>query len=40
MVIFVFLILVELCFKPRLDRLETGEFILWYGRKQRKYIIL
>ena len=27
-------------FKPRLDRLITGERILWYGKKNRKYIIL
>jgi hypothetical protein len=37
---FVFILAIELLFRPRLDRLEGGEFILWYGKKFRNYIIL
>ena len=43
-VILIVLILIgvalEDIFKPHLDRLITGERILWYGKKNRKYIIL
>lgn len=34
------LFLAEMICKPRLDKLATGQTILWYGKKSRKFIIL
>jgi len=36
----IFLILIEIIFKPRLDITEQKALLLWYGRKIRNYIIL
>jgi hypothetical protein len=36
----IFLILIEIIFKPRLDITEQKAVLLWYGRKVRNYIIL
>lgn len=30
----------ELIFKPRIDYTRKGDTVLWYGRKNRKYIII
>ena len=38
-VLILIVVALEYIFKPRLDRLITGERILWYGKKNRKYII-
>jgi hypothetical protein len=38
--IFITLFILEILCKPRLDKLEGGKTILWYGIKSRKYIIL
>ena len=34
------ILLIEILFKPRLDKTRKGDMLLWYGRKQRKYKIL
>ncbi len=40
LIIWIFLIL-ELCFKPRLDITKDKKILLWYGRSlKRKYFVL
>lgn len=32
------LVLIEFLISPRIDKLRTGEMVLWYGTYPRKYI--
>jgi len=34
----VIIVIVEIIYKPRLDKTSEGELLLWYGFKHRKYI--
>jgi hypothetical protein len=38
--LFVLLIIVEIVFRPRIDRTRDGDLLLWYGRRKRNYIKL
>ena len=40
LLIIILLIMIELKYKPRLDRLKNGKIILWYGNIVRKYKII
>jgi hypothetical protein len=35
--IFFLIIVLEVVFRPRLDRTEEGNLLLWYGRNKREY---
>lgn len=32
--------IIEILYKPRLDKTSEGNMLLWYGRKTRNYIVL
>lgn len=38
--ILIFVVVIELWIKPRLDKTSEGKYLIWYGRRNRKYIIL
>jgi hypothetical protein len=38
--IILIIILLELSFRPRLDHIEDFGWLIWYGKKQRKFIKL
>lgn len=38
-IILILILIIEIKFKPRIGRIKTGAFILWYGNKNRKFII-
>jgi hypothetical protein len=33
-----FIVVVETIFRPRLDKTEEGNLLLWYGRSKRSYV--
>ena len=34
------LVVIELILKPRIDQTREGQYLLWYGRSNRKYVKL
>lgn len=40
MYLIIFLVVVELCFRPRFDFTQDEKLLLWYGKKNRNYIII
>lgn len=39
LVIIIIFLIIEITIKPRID-FAGGRFLLWYGKKKRKYIVL
>jgi hypothetical protein len=40
MIILFVIILIEFQYRPRIDKTVKGDFLLWYGRKNRRYLRL
>jgi hypothetical protein len=34
------ILIIEIAFSPRLGYTREGNILLWYGKKERKYIVL
>lgn len=41
LILFLWLVIgVEICFRPRLDKTDNGNILLWYGKEKRKYFLI